>query len=87
MSTISLRLPESLHKKARELAKREGTSLNQLLATALAEKISALLTEEYLQSRAKQGRRAAFDRVLKKVRAAPPIATDQLWAPPVTQKK
>jgi hypothetical protein len=47
MSTISVRLPESLHKKARELAKREGVSINQLVATALAEKVSALLTEAW----------------------------------------
>ena len=42
MSTISLRLPESLHKRVRELAKREDVSINQLIATALAEKLSAL---------------------------------------------
>ena len=36
MSTMSLRLPESSHQRARELAKREGTSINQLIATALA---------------------------------------------------
>ena len=44
MSTMSLRLPESLHERARELAKREGVSINQLIATALAEKVSALDT-------------------------------------------
>ena len=67
MSTISLRLSESLHKRARELAKAEGISMNQLVATALAEKISALTTQEYLASRAKRGRRRDFDRVLAKV--------------------
>ena len=40
MSTISLRLPESLHKQVRELAKKEGISINQFLATAVAEKMS-----------------------------------------------
>jgi predicted HicB family RNase H-like nuclease len=39
MSTMSIRLPESLHEKARELAKREGVSINQLVTTALAEKL------------------------------------------------
>src|SRR5207253_2058658 len=53
MSTISLRLPESLHESARELAKREHISINQLVTLALAEKISALATEEYLEKRAK----------------------------------
>ena len=78
MSTISLRLPESLHKKARELAKRDGTSLNQLISTALAEKLSALLTEEYLQPRARRGSRTAFRRVLTKVQDRPPIDGDKI---------
>lgn len=68
MSTISLRLPESLHEKARELAKQENVSINQLVATALAEKLSALMTEEYLQARAKRGSRKKFEAVLRKVR-------------------
>ena len=68
MSTISLRLPASLHEKARELAKQENVSINQLVATALAEKLSALMTEEYLQARAKRGSRRKFEAVLRKVR-------------------
>jgi hypothetical protein len=52
MSTMSLRLPESLHEKAREMAEREGISINQLVATALAEKLAALMTVDYLQERA-----------------------------------
>lgn len=68
MSTISLRLPESLHDKARELAKQENVSINQFVATALAEKLSALMTEEYLQVRAKRGSRRKFEAVLRKVR-------------------
>ena len=57
MSTISLRLPESLHATARNLAEREEISLNQFITLALAEKISALMTEEYLQQRAARGNR------------------------------
>jgi predicted transcriptional regulator len=68
MSTISLRLPESLHKKARELAKAEHISMNQLITTALAEKISALMTLEYLQERAARGDRRSFERAMAKVR-------------------
>ena len=48
MSALSLRLPNSLHERARDLAEREGISINQLVSTALAEKMSALMTEEYL---------------------------------------
>jgi predicted HicB family RNase H-like nuclease len=38
MTAISLRLPESLHRIARELAEEEGVSMNQLITLALAEK-------------------------------------------------
>ena len=78
MSTISLRLPESLHKRVRELAEREGISINQLISTALAEKLSALLTEEYLSSRAERGSRKKFDRALSKVRDVEPDDNDKV---------
>ena len=73
MSTMSLRLPDHLHKTARQLAKREYISVNQLVATALAEKLSALATEEYLDALAVHGTREAFDRVMAKVKDRPPI--------------
>lgn len=80
MSTISLRLPKSLHKQARELAEREDISINQLVATALAEKMAALMTGEYLAQRASRGSRRKFERVLKKVRDrhAEPVEGDEL---------
>lgn len=46
MSSISLRLPDSLHKQVRELAERDNISINQFIATALAGKMAALLTGE-----------------------------------------
>ena len=76
MSTISLRLPDSLHERVREVAEREGVSINQLITTALAEKLSALLTEEYLTARAARGERRKFERVLRKVRDIPPEEGD-----------
>jgi len=78
MSTMSLRLPESLHERARELAKREGISINQLIATALAEKISALDTVEYLEERAARGSREAFLEILSRVLPGPPLPGDEL---------
>ncbi len=78
MSTISLRLSESLHKQVRELAKEEGVSINQLITTALAEKLSALLTEDYLISRAKRGSLRKFERALSKVRDAKPDEKDEI---------
>lgn len=77
MSTISLRLPASLHERVRAVAEREGVSINQLVTTALAEKLSALLTQEYLAERAARGSRQKFDRVLRKVRDVPPADADR----------
>jgi predicted transcriptional regulator len=72
MSTISLRLPESLHKKVRELAKTEDVSINQLITTALAEKMSALMTVEYLEERAARGDRGKFEHAMAKVHDTEP---------------
>ena len=76
MSSISLRLPESLHKKARDLAKKEKTSINQLVSMALAEKISALAAEEYIQERARKADKKKFQRTLSKVKNSNPHALD-----------
>ena len=78
MSTMSLRLPESLHRRARELAKREGISINQLIATALAEKISALDTIGYLEERATRSSRDAYLEILSRVPSRPPDPGDEL---------
>lgn len=78
MSTISLRLPESLHKQVRKVAAQENVSINQLITLALAEKISALLTEEYLQTRAKRGSRKKFERAMKRVPRVAPAEFDRL---------
>ena len=76
MSSISLRLPESLHKKAKDLAKKEKTSINQLVSAALAEKISALSAEEYLNARASKASKAKFKKVLHKVKDTQPEEFD-----------
>jgi hypothetical protein len=78
MPTISLRLPESLHAAARELAKKEKISINQLITTAVAEKLAALTTAEYLEARAKRGRRKKFLRALGRVPDVDPDEIDRL---------
>jgi predicted transcriptional regulator len=78
MSTISLRLPDSLHKQVRKLAEKESVSINQLITVALAEKLSALMTEEYLQKRAKRGSRKKFQRAMAKVPKVKPDEYDRL---------
>ncbi len=76
MSTISLRLPDSLHRRVRELAKEEHVSINQLISTALAEKMSALMTVEYMEERAARGSREKFERSMTKVRDTEPDERD-----------
>ena len=78
MSTLSLRLPESLHRKLRELAERDDVSINQFIATAVAEKAAALLTVDYLEKRGRRGGARLFDRLLGRVPDVPPIAGDEL---------
>ncbi len=78
MSTLSLRLPESLHRKLADLAKREGVSINQLINSAAAEKVAALLTEEYLEERGKRASRKRFAKALAKVADIEPEDVDRL---------
>lgn len=78
MSTISLRLPDSLHNRARALAKEDGISINQFIASAVAEKMSALDTKNYLEQRAKRGSLAKFRAALAKVPDVEPVVRDRL---------
>lgn len=78
MSTLSLRLPESLHNQLRRLAKREGISINQFVASAAAEKVAALMTEQYLEERARRGSRERFREVLARTPDVPPLPEDAL---------
>jgi len=67
MSAMSLRLPDSIHRHIREIARQDGVSINQFISSAVSEKISALLTEDYLIKRAKRAKKSAFRKVLDKV--------------------
>ena len=78
MSTLSLRLPDYLHESVRNLAKKEGISINQFITLAVAEKMSALMTEDYLGMRAKRGDRAKYEAVLAKVPNVEPEEYDRL---------
>ncbi len=86
MSAINLRLPDSLHASATTFAERDKVSLNQFIATAVAEKVSALGTVDILGERAKRGDRAKFLAVLDKAPATdetiirPPSVTDIIEA-------
>jgi hypothetical protein len=72
MSAISVRLPEFYHRRLRELAKKEGVSMNQFIAMAIGEKISALDTESYLSERGNRGDLQKYLKALNKVANVPP---------------
>ena len=78
MSTMSLRLPDYLHNSIREIADNEHISVNQLVMTAIAEKVSALATERYLGAMAAKGSVLAYDSVMAKVKNRAPLPGDEL---------
>lgn len=78
MSTLSLRLPDSLHRRVKELAAEEGISINQFVAAAVAEKMSALMTEDYLRQRAARGSRTRYEEALSRVPDVEPDPRDRL---------
>jgi len=78
MGALSLRLPESIHRHIRDIAKVEGVSINQLISSAITEKISAIMTEEYLQKRADRANIKDMESVLNKVADRKPLKGDEL---------
>ena len=78
MGALSLRLPESIHRHIREIAKMEGVSINQLISSAIAEKISAIMTEEYLKNRAERADLKDMRAILNRVADRKPLEGDEL---------
>ena len=78
MSTLSLRLPNSLHEQIRQLSKKEGISINQFIASAAAEKMASLLTEAYLEKRGRRANQKNFQGVLDKIPDVEPENYDKL---------
>lgn len=78
MATLSIRVPDSLHRAIKELAAKEGFSMNQFLITAAAEKLSSLETVDYLRARAERADLKEFDRVLDLVPDTAPDSGDEL---------
>ena len=66
MSTLSIRIPDSIHDSLRKLSRDDNISINQFVASALAEKITALETEDYIVNRGLRGSRAKLAALLAK---------------------
>jgi len=71
---VALRLPDSLVMSLKEFAKHENISMNQLITTAIAEKLSALKTYDYLQERSNEG---STDHLLEMLKRVPNRETSQ----------
>jgi hypothetical protein len=77
MSELNVQLPNSLYKNLQRLAEQDGISVDQFIATAVAEKLSALATETYLEELANRGSRERYEAVLAKVPDVEPKSYDR----------
>ena len=76
--TYPLRLPLSLKKAVERQSEEDGTSINQFVTTAVAEKLSALQTAEFFATRKARADFKAFDKLMKRRRGQAPRAGDEL---------
>ena len=76
--TYPLRLPRSLKEAVERLSKQDGTSINQFVATAVAEKVSALETARYFEDRKARANFKAFDKIMKRRGGKPPREGDEI---------
>jgi hypothetical protein len=79
-STYPLRLPRSLKDAVERLSREDQTSMNQFVATAVAEKVSALQTAKYFSDRRARANFAAFDKIMRRKGGRPPREGDEMPA-------
>jgi hypothetical protein len=78
--TYPLRLPRSLKDAVERLSREDGTSINQFVATAVAEKVSALQTARFFADRKARADFKAFDKIMQRRRGKPPREGDEIPA-------
>jgi hypothetical protein len=77
MSSVRVRIPESLLKQIAVLAKKDKISVDQFISSAAAEKLSALMTESYFAKRAKRGSRERYEKALAQMPDVEPAPEDR----------
>ncbi len=77
-AVFPLRMPSSLKKAIREVSRRDGTSIDQFVNTAVAEKLSAIRTAEFFAERSSQADIDAARRLLRQRGGEPPDSSDRL---------
>jgi hypothetical protein len=78
VKSYPLRLPQSLKKAVERLSRQDGTSINQFVAMAVAEKVSALETARYFEDRKVRADFKAFDKIMKRRGGEPPREGDEM---------
>lgn len=76
--TYPLRLPRSLKEAAERLSRQDGTSINQFVATAVAEKVSALQTARFFEDRRARADFKTFDKIMRRRGGKPPREGDEM---------
>lgn len=77
-SNYALRLPASLKQGAEQVAREDGTTLNQFIVSAVAEKLSAMKTAQYFAERAQRGDLSSALAFLSRPGGQPPADDDRL---------
>lgn len=77
-ATYPLRLPRSLKKAVERQSREDGTSINQFVVTAVAERLSALQTAEFFSSRKARADFKAFDKIMKRRGGKPQREGDEI---------
>jgi hypothetical protein len=77
MGTVTIQMPDSLARQLRECAAKEGVTVDQLLSSAAAEKLSALMTVEHLRQRALRAKREDFAAFLDASPDVPALPGDE----------
>ncbi|MFM9900192.1 MAG: toxin-antitoxin system HicB family antitoxin [Polaromonas sp.] len=80
MTALTIRLPNSVHESIKLLARRDGISVNQFIASAAAEKMASFQTLDYLRREGALGKREDFEQFLRAVPAVPAQAGDEIPA-------
>jgi hypothetical protein len=77
-STYPLRLPRSVKAEVERRAKEDGISINQFVATAVAEKLAVMNTVAFFAERRNRANFQAFDRIMRRRGGEPPAADDKI---------
>lgn len=76
-STFPLRLPRSIKAAVEKVSKQDGTSINQFVATAVAEKLAVMDAEQFFNARRSRANLKKFDAIMKRKGRSPPRAGDE----------